>query len=157
MAMVVVALLAVTKLASVVDDNQIDLKTDQARRKAQAGAKGLCYLAHWAPDRRYSFLHLLRSLLQPSSERVDEDRATGSSARIQETYAGNFPVCCAWAEDKLQQNIAHRRLHGDFFLHVLFLLSISQAPLPISLSTRPLTLSLPQLITLSAPGCRVNQ
>jgi hypothetical protein len=28
-------------------------------------------------------------------KRIDENRHTGSSAIIQETYAGTFPVCCA--------------------------------------------------------------
>ena len=36
-------------------------------------------------------------LAQLLPERLQEDRATGSSACIQETYAEDFPVCCASA------------------------------------------------------------
>ena len=54
-------------------------------------------------------------LAQLLPERLHEDRATGSSAWIQETYAEDFSCCCASAETQSAKSMAQRVRTAIFF------------------------------------------
>jgi hypothetical protein len=50
-------------------------------------------------------------------ERLRKDRATGSSALIQETYAEDFPVCCASASETFaRKRVASSQRVNLFFM-----------------------------------------
>ena len=88
MGMVVVALFAANAGAVPVDHDQINLKTNQLRRKLRQALNLLLGKSVLDGD----ILSLNPSKLgQLLPERLHEDRATGSSACIQETYAEDFP------------------------------------------------------------------
>src|SRR4029077_20648721 len=70
------------------DHDQIDLKTDKVRRKLRQAL--MLFLGKPVLEGDIFSLDPAKlSHLLP--ERVHEDRATGSSAIIQETHAGDFP------------------------------------------------------------------
>jgi len=51
------------------------------------------------------------------SERIYEDRATGSSASIQVTYAENFPHLLRMSRNAKRKEQSAKRNADDFFLH----------------------------------------
>src|SRR5262249_14684316 len=63
-------------------------------------------------------------LAQLLPERLQADRATGSSGILQETYAGDFP--CLLRVDGKGKGTEHcaKSQERDFFLHVFFVVSI---------------------------------
>ena len=88
MGMVVVAFFAANAGGVPCDHDQINLKTNQVRRKLRQALRLLLGKSVLDGD----ILSLNPSkLAQLLPERVHEDRATGSSACIQETYAEDFP------------------------------------------------------------------
>ena len=88
MGMVVVAFFAANAGRVPCDHDQINLKTNQVRRKLRQALS----LLLGKPVLDGDILSLNPSkLAQLLPERLQEDRATGSSACIQETYAEDFP------------------------------------------------------------------
>ena len=83
------------------DHDQINLKTNQVRRKLRQALR----LLLGKPVLDGDILSLDPSkLAQLLPERLHEDRATGSSAWIQETYAGDFPCLLRLGEMEANQN-----------------------------------------------------
>ena len=82
-------------------------------------------------------------LAQLLPERLHEDRATSSSAIIQETYPGDFCLLLRIGGQAKREEQSAKSKDGYCFLHVFF---FCLDPLV----TRHLTLAPPHLITLSA-------
>ena len=59
-------------------------------------------------------------LAQLLPERLQEDRATGSSAIIQVTYAGNFPCLLRVGEMDANQNRGSEKKKNGFVIHAGF-------------------------------------
>ena len=103
--------------------NEINLKTNQLRRKLGQTLRLLLR----KPVLDGDILSLDPSkLAQLLPERLHEDRATGSSAWIQETYAENFPwLLRLGGRDKEQQravaNSKGNEFSSSFFFASLFL------------------------------------
>ena len=94
MGMVVVAFFAANAARVRCGHDQINLKTNQVRRKLRQALTLL--LGKPVLDGEILSLNPAK-LAQLLPERLQEDRATRSSACIQETYAEDFPGCCASA------------------------------------------------------------
>ena len=88
MGIVAVALLAANAGGRDCDHNQINLKTNQVRRKLRQALRFLLGKSILEGDALSLNPSKLAHLLP---ERLQEDRATGSSASIQDTYAEDFP------------------------------------------------------------------
>ena len=88
MGMVVVAFFAANAVGRPCDHDQINLKTNQVRRKLRQALRLL--LGKPVLDGDIFSLNPSK-LAQLLPERLHEDRATRSSAWIQETYAEDFP------------------------------------------------------------------
>ena len=115
MGMVVVAFFAANAGCRPCDHDQINLETNQVRRKLrQALILLLC-----KPVLDGDILSLNPSkLAQLLSKRLHEDRATGSSAWIQETYAEDFP--CLLRVGK--RNSKNKELPADQRVILLFII-----------------------------------
>ena len=114
MGMVVVALFAANADWRPCDHDQINLKTNQVRRKLRQALM----LLLGKPVLDGDILSLNPSkLAQLLPERVQEDRATGSSAIIQETYAEDFPCLLRLGHDCNSKQYHSNRIDKIGFPH----------------------------------------
>ena len=118
MGMVVVAFLAANAGGRPCDHDQINLKTNQLRRKLRQALRLL--LGKPILDGDIFSLNPSK-LAQLLPERLHEARATRSSACIQETYAEDFP-CLLRVERTEQSSEEHsaKSKDGDFFRSLSF-------------------------------------
>ena len=117
MGMVVVAFFAANAAGVPCDHDQINLKTNQVRRKLRQAL--MLLLGKPVLDGDIFSLNPAK-LAQLLPERVHEDRATGSSACIQETYAEDFPCLLRVGGTAKRKEHGAKSKDGDFFLHVFF-------------------------------------
>ena len=121
MGMVVVAFFAANAGWLSCDHDQINLKTNQVRRKLRQAL--ILLLGKPVLDGDIFSLNPSK-LAQLLPERLHEDRATGSSACIQETYAEDFPCLLRVGGSAKRQKHSAKSKDRDFFLHVFCPVSI---------------------------------
>ena len=117
MGMVVVALLAANAAGRPCDHDQINLKTNQVRRKLRQALRLSLRKSVLDGDILSLNPSKLAQLLQ---ERLHEDRATGSSASIEETYAEDFPCLLRLGERSGSQKKSCQSPDGGSSVHFSF-------------------------------------